>query len=275
MKVTHIDQRAGRARLPVAMIAFWTMGALLLAFLVGPLLAVLLARPGEAFIGSWSDAELLSAIGVSFGCAVVAVLIGAVLGVPLAYLLERREFRGKQLVQAALSLPLVIPHPVAGIALLLIFARHRLLGSIIEGEFGIEIVSAWPGVVAAMVFVSAPLVVRAAQEGFRGVDLRLEHVAQSLGASPFGAFWHVALPLARPAILSGGIAAFARSISEFGSIAIIAYFPRTAPVLIWDRFTAYGLNGALPATAFLLAVMLVLFWLGTLIDRRRGRFAAD
>ncbi|MEW6775183.1 MAG: ABC transporter permease [Bdellovibrionota bacterium] len=249
------------------------LSAFLLAFLVGPLLAVLLADPKTAFLSSWGDSELLAAVGVSLGCSLVATLFGVLFATPLAYLLERRSFRGKRLVLAVLSLPLVIPHPVVGIALLLVFARHRLLGALIEGRLGIEIVGAAPGVIMAMFFVSVPLIVRSAQEGFRSVDERLEHAAMSLGATPWRAFRRVSLPLARPAILSGAISAFARSVSEFGSIAILAYFPRTAPVLIWDRFNSFGLRGAVPATAFLLLVTLVLFLLWTLAEERRKRGA--
>lgn len=247
------------------------IGACLLAFLVGPLIALLFSSPYEAFIDSWKDSELLSAIGVSLACALVAVALGVLLGTPLAYLLERRDFRGKRFVLSALSLPLVIPHPVVGIALLLVFARKRLLGVFLDERLGFEIVGAAPGIVLAMLFVSAPLIVRNVQEGFRGVDERLEHVAQSLGASRWRAFWHVSLPLARPSLLAGSVSAYARAVSEFGSIAIIAYFPRTAPVLIWDRFSSFGLRGALPATALLLVISLGIFLLWTLIEARNRR----
>jgi len=252
-------------------IVFAALSTLLLVFLIGPLLAVLLADPYSVLVDSWTDSELLGAVAVSFGCALAAVGLGVLLGVPLAYLLERRSFPGKGLVSATLSLPLVIPHPVVGIALLLIFAKNRLVGAFFEGDLGVAVVSAWPGVVLAMLFVSAPLVVRSAQEGFRGIDPRVEQVAQSLGASRLVAFRTVALPLARPAIVAGVVSALARAVSEFGSIAVLAYFPKTAPVLIWDRFTSYGLGAALPATGFLLLVTLLLFWLWTLAERRRSR----
>ena len=253
----------------ILQLAFALSSALLLALLVGPLIAVLFARPYASFVLGLADRELWSAIGVSFGCAAVAAVLAAVLGTPLGYLLARRSFRGKRLVQALLSLPLVIPHPVAGIALLLVFARHRLLGSILEGRLGFEIVGAAPGVVMAMLFVSAPLLVKQVEEGVHGLDRSLEQVAESLGASPWGAFAHVTLPNIRPAIAAGMVASFARGVSEFGSIAVIAYFPRTAPVLIWDRFSSWGLDGALPATALLLVLSLGVFGLLTFLEARR------
>lgn len=254
-------------------VAFSLISAALLAFWVGPLLAVLLADPAGAFVHAWGDRQLLLAVGTSMACAAAATVIGLILAVPLGWVLERTKFRGKSLVQATLALPLLIPHPVVGIALLLLLAPRGLLGSLLTGTFGVEIVSAGPGIVLAMLFVSSPLIVRAAQEGFRSVDPKLEQVAQSLGATPGQSFRTVALPLARPAIVSGTAAAFARALSEFGSIAVLAYFPRTAPVLIWDRFTTYGLSGALPATAFLLMVSLLLFWLAPLLFK--GRIFVD
>jgi molybdate/tungstate transport system permease protein len=196
-------------------------------------------------------------------------VLAVVFGTPLAYLLARHRFPGKGFVRAVLSLPLVIPHPVVGIALLLVFARHRLMGSILDGRLGIEIVGAMPGIVLAMLFVAAPLVVRSVEEGLHGLNPRLEQAAEGLGATQIQSFVHVTLPNIRPAIIAGMAAGLARAISEFGSIAVIAYFPKTAPVLIWDRFTAYGLRGALPATAVLLAISLALFFLWTFFERRR------
>jgi molybdate/tungstate transport system permease protein len=243
--------------------------ALLLAFLIGPLIAVIFARPHATFVLGPRDAELWRAIGVSFACAASATVLAAVLGTPLAYLLARRSFRGKGAVRAVLTLPLVIPHPVAGIALLIVFARHRLLGSILEGRLGIEVVGAAPGIALAMLFVSAPLLVTTVEEGVHALSPRLEQVAESLGASPWLAFLRVTLPNIRPALVAGMGATFARAVSEFGSIAVLAYFPRTAPVLIWDRFSSWGLDGALPATALLLVVSFAVLASFTLLQGRR------
>lgn len=258
----------GSKRRGTVHLIFGLLSALLLAFLVGPLVAVLLARPGEAIALGLADRELWRAIGVSFGCAAIAAVFAMLFGTPLAYVLARYSFRGKRVLRAFLALPLVIPHPVAGIALLLVFARHRLLGSILDGRLGIEIVGAAPGIVMAMLFVSAPLLVRNVEEGIHALSPRMEQVAESLGASPWRAFTHVTLPSIRPAIAAGMAASFARGISEFGSIAVIAYFPRTAPVLIWDRFSSWGLNGALPATAVLLVASLCVFGLLTFFESR-------
>lgn len=260
---------------PLLHLLFAVAGAALLAFLVAPLLALLAGAPGATVRAAVEDGELRAAILVSLAAGAGAVLLGLLLGTPLGYLIERGMLPGRDLVQALLALPLVIPHPVAGIALLLVFSKGRLLGALLEGRLGIEVVNALPGVVLAMLFVSAPLVVQAAVQGFRTADVRLERIAESLGATPAQAFVRVSLPLARPALVAGAMSAFARAVSEFGSIVVLAYFPRSAPVLIWERFTAYGLDAAVPATGVLLVVSLVVFWLWTLSERQRQRHADD
>jgi molybdate/tungstate transport system permease protein len=178
--------------------------------------------------------------------------------VPLAFLLARRDFPGRRLVQGLIELPVVIPHPVAGIALLLFLGRRSVVGGALA-ELGLEVVSHVPGIVAAMLFVSAPILVSGAQEAFRGVDPKLERVARTLGDSPWRAFRRVTLPLAGRSILAASILSWARSVSEFGSIVIITYNPKVASVLIFDRFTAFGLSAAVPAAVLLLLVALTVF----------------
>jgi molybdate/tungstate transport system permease protein len=136
------------------------------------------------------------------------------------------------------------------------------------GRLGLEFVSHVPGIVVAMLFVSAPLLASAAREAFGAVDPRLERVARTLGDSPWQSFHRVTLPLAGRGILAGAILSWARSVSEFGSIVILTYNPKVASVLIFDRFTAYGLPAAVPAAVLLLLVALVVFALVRLIEPR-------
>ena len=175
----------------------------------------------------------VQALGLSLWVSSGSVAVSLAPGVALGWLLARRDFRGKRLVIGLLSLPLVIPHPVAGIALLLLFARGSLLGSILEGRLGIEVVSAAPGVVLAMLFVSAPLVVRAIEEGFHAIDPRLEQVSRSLGASDGTTFLRISLPLVRPAIVAGatsGAHCWARTMNAASGI--IRHLPvhRSPPI---------------------------------------------
>ena len=245
---------------PWARLGLAALGALLVLFVVGPLLRLLLLATPASLGEALGDAELRTSIGLTLGTATAATLLAAALGIPLAYLLARGSFRGRRLVEALVDLPVVIPHPVAGIALLLFLGRHSLVGGALA-RIGLEFVSHVPGIVAAMLFVSAPILVSGAREAFRSVDPRLERVARSLGDTPAAAFRRVTLPLASRGILAAAILSWARSVSEFGAIVILTYNPQVASVLIYDRFTTLGLPAAVPAALVLLAVALAVFGL--------------
>ena len=236
------------------------LGACLVLFVVGPLLRLLLESSPRHLAEAIQDPELRASIGLTVVTATAATLLGALLGIPLAYLLARRSFPGRRIVQGIIDLPVVIPHPVAGIALLLFLGRRSTVGGILS-HIGLEFVSHVPGIVAAMLFVSVPILVSGAREAFRGVDPQLERVARTLGDTAWGAFRRVTLPLAGRGILAGSILAWARSVSEFGSIVILTYNPKVASIFIFDRFTAFGLPAAVPAAVILLLVALAVFLL--------------
>jgi molybdate/tungstate transport system permease protein len=233
-------------------------GALLVLFVIGPLLRLLFLASPTTLVQALHDPELRDSIVLTVLTATGATIIGALLGIPLAYLLARRSFPGRRLVQGLIDLPVVIPHPVAGIALLLFLGRRSAVGGALA-EVGLEFVSHVPGIIAAMLFVSAPLLVSGAREAFRSVDPQLERVARTLGDTGWQAFRRVTLPLAGRGILAGSILAWARSVSEFGSIVILTYNPKVASIYIFDRFTAYGLEAAVPAAVLLLLVALTVF----------------
>jgi molybdate/tungstate transport system permease protein len=201
---------------------------------------------------------VLSAIGLSVLAATWATLAGAVVGIPLGFLLARYRFPGKALVEGLIDLPIVIPHPIAGIALLFVFGRRFFIGHAFS-TLGVRFVGAVPGIVAAMLFVSAPFLINAARDGFRAVDPRLENVARTLGRGPWAAFFGVTLPLARGTLVSGAVMMWARALSEFGAVVVMAYYPMTAPVLIYDRFEGFGLRAAQPIAAAVVIIALVLF----------------
>jgi molybdate/tungstate transport system permease protein len=234
------------------------LSAFLVLFIVGPLLRLLLLATPESLSEAFRDPELRDSIALTVLTASAATLIAALLGVPLAYLLARRSFPGRRIVQGLIDLPVVIPHPVAGIALLLFLGRRSELGGALAG-IGLEFVSHVPGIVVAMLFVSAPILVSGAREAFRAVDPQLERVARTLGDTGWTAFRRVTLPLAGRGILAASILAWARSVSEFGSIVILTYNPKVASIFIYDRFTAFGLPAAIPAAVVLLLVALTVF----------------
>ncbi len=234
------------------------LSACLVLFIVGPLLRLLLLASPQSLGEALRDPELRDSIILTVLTASVATLIAGLLGVPLAYLLARRTFPGRRIVQGLIDLPVVIPHPVAGIALLLFLGRRSEVGGALA-NIGLEFVSHVPGIVVAMLFVSAPILVSGAREAFRSVDPQLERVARTLGDTGWGAFRGVTLPLAGRGILAGSILAWARSVSEFGSIVILTYNPKVASIYIYDRLTAFGLHAAIPAAVILLLVALTVF----------------
>lgn len=202
------------------------------------------------------DAELRDALALTALTATIATGVGIVGGTPLAYLLARRSFHGRALLAALLDLPLLIPHPVAGIALLLTLGRQSPIGSALAAA-GLRVAGSRTGIVAAMLFVSAPLYLSAAREAFARVDPRYAAVARTLGDPAWRAFRRITFPLARRGLVAAAVVMWARAVSEFGAIVILAYNPKVASVLSYDRFTSYGLTEALPVAAVLVLLALV------------------
>jgi molybdate/tungstate transport system permease protein len=231
-------------------------GSIFLLFLVAPI-ARLVAAGGKSGVGAlFTDAELRGSLWLTAATATAAMAVGALGGTPLAYVLARRPFRGKAAVAAVLDLPLLIPHPVAGIALLLVLGRQSPVGHVLL-HAGIQVAGSPIGIVSAMVFVSAPLYISAAREAFARVDPRYESVARTLGDRPWRAFRRVTLPLSLRGLIAAAVVMWARAVSEFGAIVILTYNPKVASVLSYDRFTGFGLTEALPVAAVLSILALV------------------
>jgi len=233
-------------------------GGLLILFVVLPLVSTLLSTTPAAFLNSFRDPEILKSIGLTFSAAAIATSLALVTGVPLAYLLARRKFRGKRLLEAVINLPVVIPHTAAGIALLLVFGRRGLLGQWLA-PLGVTFTDNLGGIVVAMLFVSLPFLVNLSREAFALVDEEYEKVALTDGASQWQAFINVTLPLAWRGVVGGAVMMWARGISEFGAVVILAYHPKIAPVLVYERFEGFGLDAAQPIALLLILVALVVF----------------
>ena len=245
-----------RAPAGVASVIVALLSSLFLLFIVAPLFGLVGGSAVAGLRALGSDAELRSSLTLTAGTATLATLLGIIGATPIAYALARGRFRGRALLSALLDLPLLIPHPVAGIALLLVLGRNTALGSALSA-LGFQIVGSVTGIVAAMLFVSAPLYVSAAREAFDRVDPRFEGVARTLGDSRWRALRRVTLPLAWRGLLAAAIVMWARAVSEFGAIVILVYHPRVASVLSYERFTAFGLRSALPVAAVLVLLALV------------------
>ena len=231
-------------------------GSSLLLFLAAPLMELVGVGGAEGLRRLGSDGELRASLALTAVCATSATLIGVMCATPLAYLLARRDFPGRAVLAAVLDLPLLIPHPVAGIALLLLLGRDSAVGGAALA-MGLRIVGTPVGIIAAMLFVSAPLFVSGAREAFAKVDPRYEGVARTLGDTPWRAFHRVTLPLAGRGLLASAVVMWARAVSEFGAIVILTYNPKVVSVLSYDRFTSYGLGEALPVAAALALLALV------------------
>jgi molybdate/tungstate transport system permease protein len=236
--------------------AFSFAGLLLLLFILVPLVATIFASSPEEFAQGVADKGVLSSLWITFVAALIATVIALLFGVPLAYLLARREFPGKTLLQGIIDLPIIIPHTAAGVALLMVFGRRGLLGEPLQ-SVGLYFTENMAGIVVAMLVVSLPILVDTARESIGMVDERLERVARTLGAGPLAAFRRVTLPLARRGILGGAVLMWARGISEFGAVVILAYNPKAISVLVYERFAGFGLSAALPITVLLLIIALV------------------
>ncbi len=243
----------GRAALSVAVAA---AASLFLLFIVAPVAGLVGAGGARGLATLTSDAELRASLLLTVTTATTATLLGVIGATPLAYLLARKSFRGRALVAALMDLPLVIPHPVAGIALLLVLGRASPVGGALYAA-GLRVAGSATGIVCAMLFVSAPLYVSAAREAFARVDSRYEAVARTLGDDAWTAFRRVTLPLSARGLSAAAIVMWARAVSEFGAIVILTYNPKVASVLSYDRFTSYGLSGALPVAAVLVLLALV------------------
>ena len=235
----------------------------MLAFLLLPLLALLLRIPLAQLLANLANHEVAQAISLSMVTTALTVLLTALFGTPVAYLLARRRFRGHSALDTLIDLPMVLPPSVAGIALLVAFGRRGLLGQYL-GVMGIELPFTSAAVVLAQLFVAAPFYVKAAATGFVGVDPELEQAAALDGASPRQVFRYVTGPLAWTSLLGGVVMTWARALGEFGATIIFAgnFVGRTQtmPLAIYQGFEQ-ELNVALTLSVILLAVSFAVLWL--------------
>jgi len=244
------------------------LSGLVLMFIVGPLIGMFVATaPGQIFESS-KDPEVQRSIGLTLWVSMAATVAFALGGIPLAYLLARHDFALKKLVLGIIDLPIVIPHSAAGIAVLGFISRDTYIGRL-GSMIGLDFVGAPAGIAIAMAFVSLPFLINAARDGFAAVPARLEQAALNLGASPARVFFSISLPLAWRNVASGLILMFARGMSEFGAIVIIAYHPMVTPVLIWERFNSFGLGYARPVAVIFIIVSLVFFIALRFLSRSR------
>jgi molybdate transport system permease protein len=213
---------------------------LFVAFLAVPLAALAWRAAGSGELGdNVSSSLVLESLKLSAITSTIVLVAAVVFGTPLAYLLARRDFPGKMLVDLLLDLPIVLPPTVAGVALLVALGRRGVVGETLHA-WGLDIAFTTTAVVLAQLFVSAPFYIRTAKAGFESVDVTYEGVASTLGASPMRTFFQVTLPLAWPSLVAGAILCWARALSELGATLIFAGNfegrTRTMPLAIISAF---------------------------------------
>ncbi len=239
-------------------LAFSFLGGLVLLFILAPLLGLFLSTSSVEITETIKDTEVTNSIWLTIWTSMLGTIIFAIGCIPLAYVISRKDFFLKKLIVGIINLPIVIPHSAAGIALLSVISRNTIPGKMAEG-LGFGFVGTSAGIMLAMAFVSIPYLLTAAIDGFNAVPVKFEKAAMNLGASPFRTFFSITLPLAWRSILSGLIMMWARGMSEFGAVIIIAYHPMTTPVMIFERFNSFGLQYARPIAVLFIAICLIFF----------------
>jgi molybdate/tungstate transport system permease protein len=257
--VVQFIRRFGRFIRHHRLITIFSLLALLIVlFILVPLIKMVFLSDKEALWQTLLDPFTIKSILLTLGAGLITTVIGFMTGVPLAYILARYRFPLKSILEGLIDLPIVVPHSAAGIALLFVFGRNFFAGKIFN-SIGIQFVDTFAGIVVAMLFVSVPFLINSAKEGFKKVDIRLEKAARTLGASPWQTFRLVTFPLAWRSIMAGSLMMWARGISEFGAVVILAYYPMIAPVLVYERFETSGLNAAIPVAAILVIICALIF----------------
>lgn len=228
-------------------------------FMVLPLVGLLQRAPWSTLGEALSSPASRKALWLSLVCAAGALVVSAVLGVPLAWVLARADFRGRSVVRALVTLPMVLPPVVGGVALLSVFGRRGLLGRHLGSLPGFPLPFTTRGVILAQAFVAMPFLVLATEAGVRQLDRRYEEAAATLGARPWLRFRTVTLPLIAPSLAAGAALCWARALGEFGATVTFAgSLPgrtRTLPTAVYTELQTDP-DGAVALSLVLLAVSL-------------------
>lgn len=233
-----------------------------LALLVLPLVALVTRVNWATLAADITSPAALSALGLSFATAAVATVVCVVLGVPFALVIARSGPRTSAVLRAIVTVPLVLPPMVGGVALLFLFGRQSLVGGVLEAWWGVRIPFTTVAVVLAQVFVALPFLVLALEGTVRSRGVDFEHTAATLGAGRWRTLTRVTLPLAAPGLVAGIVLCFARAIGEFGATALFAGnapgVTQTMPLAIYTAFNGAGVSqGPAVALALLLLVTAV------------------
>jgi len=247
---------------------------LCILFIIVPIGYLFIGVSIKDIIVSLKERDIINALFISFFSATCATLFGIVLGVPAGYFIARYKFRGRSLIESITNLPIVVPHVAVGIIFLNLLSKGQPLGRLFA-FWGITFIDTLYGIAVVMSFVSISYIITSSIVGFRSVNTELELTARTLGASTLFTLKKITLPLVLPYILRGAILAFARALSEVGAVLIIAYYPKTAPILLYEKFENYGFNSAKPIAVIIILLSLILFILFLYVSSRIVRVKDD
>ncbi len=251
-------------------VILYLLGGLALLFIVVPVLNMFFATKLDVFFETTRDVEVKKSIFLTLWVSLLATIVCAIFAVPLAYLIAKKSFRFKTLLLGIINIPIVIPHSAAGIAVLGLVSRDTVIGKL-ASSVGMSFIDSPLGIGVAMAYVSLPFLIISAINGFSEVPEKLEQAAMNLGASRWQTFFKISLPLAKQSVFSGLILMFSRGISEFGAVIMLAYFPTITPILIYDRFTSFGLAYARPVAVIFVLICLTVFLFFYLLTNKKRR----
>jgi molybdate transport system permease protein len=217
----------------------------------------------------------LTPVILSLKIAIIAVIAISLIAIPLARIMQKYEFPGKDIVEAIITLPLVLPPTVIGFGLLFLFGKNGPLGQFLSTWFNIRVVFTWWGAVIAAATVAFPLMYQSVKAAFDGVDLTLEKAARTLGASEFRIFCTITMPLAWPGILAGFVLTFARALGEFGATLMIAgNIPgqtQTIPLAVFFAVESGEISKATGLVAIMVLICFgIIFWQNKWVKTRRA-----
>jgi molybdate transport system permease protein len=255
--------RRGRGRLPLVLALPALIG---LAFLVVPLVGLLVRAPWSSLGEQLFSDAVGQALSLSLICASLATAVCLVLGVPLAWLLARSDLPGRGVLRALVTVPLVLPPVVGGVALLLVLGRRGIIGQYLDAWFGISLPFTTAGVVLAEAFVAMPFLVIAVEGALRGADRRYEEAAATLGASRWLTFRRVTLPSVAPGVVAGAVLCWARALGEFGAtITFAGNFPGRTTTMPLAVYLALETD---PGAAIVLSIVLLILSVTVLVSLR-------
>jgi molybdate transport system permease protein len=250
-----VSTRRARRGPPTSALVFAGVAVLFFAL---PVIGLLQRAPWSDVWDDLTADTTLDALRLSVICSLAATALSLLFGVPLAWVLARTEFPGRRLARALVTLPMVLPPVVGGVALFLAFGRQGLVGQYLDDWFGLRLPFTTAGVIVAETFVAMPFLVVAVEGALRSLDPRYEDAATTLGASRLTVFRRVTLPLIGPAVAAGAVLTWARAIGEFGATVTFAgNFPdvtQTMPLAIFGEFEGGDLDGAIALSLVLVAV---------------------